>query len=71
MFDAPWPGLNLLLGTGVVIGSAVILIVWGVTSFFNDAGTLRSSQPITPRLEITVEGTTTDTIWVYQSLPKL
>lgn len=58
-----------LIGIGIVIG----LIIWGLVelgfwlwSSDEEDGVIRTEQPITPDLEITVEDGVADTTYIYR-----
>lgn len=46
-------------------GAVVVGLIWGGYELFND-DSIRSSEPITPRLEIVVHDNVVDTVYVYE-----
>lgn len=70
MFDGRWTNdlFNGLVGLGIVIGAAVALIVWLTTVIFKgqNCNSIRTDQPLIPRLEVVIEDGRADTTYVYQ-----
>ena len=48
-----------------ILGALVVGLSWGAIEIFSD-DSIRSDQPITPRLELVVKDNVVDTVYVYE-----
>ena len=49
----------------ILFGATIVLVVWGVTSFFTDDA-IKSDKPIVPEIELIIKDNKVDTVYVYR-----